>query len=212
MQVLVTGVHGGIGSAISNTLKGRGDQILGVGREDADLSKLEGVEALATQSSISAPFEWIVCSHGFIDSPNDFLEQDPALIRQTFEINTLSCIYITQLLFRQLKPGGGIIYISSTSGLWGNGNWPVYSASKGAVNIFAQAMARKYRDFNFIVVCPGPTTTPMLEKSAGKEATGQDPHYVAEVIAAITAKQSEYRSGDVLSVRNGEAKIVSRIE
>jgi len=67
-----------------------------------------------------------------------------------------------------IKAGGGsIVNIASVYGLIGNGDFPPYHASKGAVIAITRNDATIYAKYNIRVnaVCPGATWTKMVEEA-----------------------------------------------
>lgn len=195
-SILLTGANGGIGKAISELLKRNSHQVEDVGRARADLASYAATQRLVEEvTSNGTQFDWLVFVHGVIN------EED---VETTFRVNTFSLVYLTKLFLPHLKPRGGIIYISSTAGLFPNGNYPVYSASKAAVNALAKAFAHRYTEFSFVSVCPGPTNTPMREKIAGDAAKQQSPEVVAKAISDIISGRMSCQSGDIIVVRDGK--------
>lgn len=133
--------------------------------------------------------DWLIFAQGIINESS---------IEQTFEVNTNLCISLTKRLIRNIKRG--VIYISSTSGIRGNTRFPIYSASKAAVNSYAQTMARSYADIQFYALCPGPTNTKMWQ-SLGLAGEAQEPSEVARAVKEIM--DGKYKSGDIITVRDG---------
>ncbi len=210
--VLLTGARGGIGSAIFRSLTDDGYEVVAIDRDNTDLSSYEDVKKLQQIFSAEGKmFDAIVCAHGFIDSKTEAEEQVPEMIRKNFEINTLSLFYISSLFLPSLVPGGAMIFISSTSGLQANGRFLAYSASKAAVNSLAQGLARNKPEYAFFSLCPGPTNTQMRERIAGDAAQMQSPEAVAKVALDLVNQNGEYKSGDIISVRDGVTAIVGRI-
>jgi len=224
--ILVTGASGGIGSAIMEALSALPHiQIIAVDKENraqtgggiifenADISSHQPIEKLRDKTTKQFPkIDWLVASHGFIDTETNLEKERHEDIEATFSINTLSVIYLTQLFLPHFKADGGIIALSSTAGLKGNGRYAAYSASKAAVNNFMQAMARNRPELNFITICPGPTSTPMREKIAGDAATKQNPSAIAQTVLGIVLGKTDYKSGDIIVVRDGQEELVSRLD
>lgn len=204
MRVLITGATGGIGSAIQGILKNAGHTVIPVDRNEYDLTSPEAIQKL---SSNVGQIEAIVCAHGYIDSVGSLSAQSIEAIQKTFEVNTLSIAYLA----RQF-PDVDMIVLSSTAALHPNGKYPTYSASKAAVNVLMQNMARHTPKHRYITVCPGATNTKMREKIAHDAAQHQHPSVIADVVSKALHRDSEYRSGDILSVRDGVTEIVSRID
>ena len=138
-------------------------------------------------------------------------KQRPEDILTTFQVNVLSVIHLCQLFLKHMRDGGGIICVSSTAGLEANGRYAAYSASKAAVNNFMQGLARNRPALTFFTVCAGPTRTAMLEKIGGDLAGGQDVSAVTDVMLRIMARPAEYKSGDLIVVRDGQVTLGGRL-
>lgn len=134
--------------------------------------------------------DWLICAHGFIGEEN---------IEETFTANVMSCIKYTETFLPTLKQG--VIYISSTAALGGNSKYPVYSASKAALNIYAKSMQKAHPALQFYALCPGPTNTKMWQ-SLGLSGTPQEPVEVAKAVQRIMA--GEFKGHVVITVRNGK--------
>lgn len=181
-------------------------------RKTADLSsfaEISGLEASIARSNID--LDWLVFVHGFIDSETEVEKQRPEDIATTFQVNVLSVIHLCQLFLKHMSKGGGIICVSSTAGLAANGRYAAYSASKAAVNNFMQGLARNRPALSFFTVCAGPTRTAMLEKIGGDPASAQDVNAVKDVMLRIMARHGDYKSGDIIVVRDGRETIEGRL-
>lgn len=210
--ILLTGADGGIGSAISATLKADGYEVVEVTRKDADISSFDEVEKLQEKfSSEGRVFDWVICAHGFIDGITEPEGQLPEMIQKNFEVNTFSLFYISKLFLPMLAQKGGMIFISSTSGLQANGRFLAYSASKAATNSLVQGLAKNKPEFSFYSVCPGPTNTDMRERIAGDAAKMQSPDVIARTALKLIEQEGGYKSGDIISVRDEKEEIVARI-
>ncbi len=209
--ILLTGAQGGIGSVAKAAFEATGARVLEVDRKDADISSYADIKTLARKTSEHAPLDWLVLAHGYIGAETDFLKQSPEEIRTTFDTNTLSPIFLTQLLLPHLRPGGGVIFISSSAGLTANGRTAAYSASKAAINSFMQALARNMPEQKFFAVCPGPTNTPMRERIAHDADKQQNPGVVVAVLADLVNGNGAYKSGDIILVKNGETSVAARL-
>ncbi len=207
--VFLTGAGGGIGSATVVALGAGGARVIGVNRRDADLSVYKDILELTDRTAQEhGLLDWVVYAHGFIDAETDITKQREEDIAATFNINTLSVVYLTKLLLPRVRRG--FVFISSTAGLSPSGLYAAYSASKAAVNAFVQALAKNRSDLIFIAVCPGPTNTPMRQKIDADAASTQTPEVIANVIADIIVGSSLYKSGDVIVVRDGRASLQGR--
>src|SRR3989344_7629246 len=206
--VFVTGADGGIGSAAVAALKERGAHAIGFVRVDADLSSPDEIGRLANRAlKEHGRADWAVYAHGFLDAETGLGKQREEDIAATFDINTLSIIYLTRHLLPHLQRGS--IFVSSTAGLSPNGQYAAYSASKAAVNAFAEAIAKTRPDLISIALCPGPTNTAMRRKIDPNAVSAQSPEIVAEAIADIVMGVSPYKNGDTVVVRSGEISLHS---
>ncbi|MBY0472765.1 SDR family oxidoreductase [Patescibacteria group bacterium] len=210
--VLLTGAGGGIGSAIASSMTGDGYEVVTIDRNDADLSSYEDIQKLAEKFSAEGKtFDWVVCAHGFIDGVTEPEQQDPEMIVKNFEVNTFSLFYISKLFLPLLTEDGGMIFISSTSGIQANGRFLAYSASKAAVNSLAQGLARNKPEHQFFSLCPGPTNTSMRERIAGDATKMQSPDVIAKTVLDLINQNGDFKSGDIISVRDEQVAIVSKI-
>jgi NAD(P)-dependent dehydrogenase (short-subunit alcohol dehydrogenase family) len=229
---LITGARGGIGSAVIRALLARDDyrivaatqpdtisdsqvQIKDAGKliqKAVDLSSYDEIAKLGEWiSEEKLDFDWLIFAHGFIDDETVLESQRPDDILMTFQLNVLSVVYLCQLLLKHVKKGGGIICVSSTAALSANGHYAAYSASKAAVNNFVQALARNRPDRSIFAVCPGPTKTQMLEKIGGDSNTAQNPTAVSDAVTQIMSQPAEYKSGDIIVVRDGHITLAGRL-
>lgn len=132
--------------------------------------------------------DWLICAHGVLDEKR---------LLPTFLVNAVWPITLTN----NSKISQGIIYISSTAALGGNSKYPVYSASKAALNIYAKSMQKAHPALQFYALCPGPTKTKMWDK-LGLSGTPQEPVEVAKAVQRIMA--GEFKGHVVITVRNGK--------
>jgi short-subunit dehydrogenase len=230
--ILVTGAYGGIGAAITRMLAQENSYVIAVGLDKDRLEALQHElssekcsafianlalhkDTVSLKRGVLSEFEsidWVINSVGFADTNLDFETQSAETIEQTFRVNTFSSIFLTQQFVNHIAPKGGFVHISSMAGINANGRFAVYSASKAAVNNFVQAMARRYPDVFSLVLCPGPTNTSMRERIAKDATEHQNPEVIAETIRRIVCGESDYRSGDIVTILDGIESIHSRVK
>lgn len=151
-----------------------------------NLERYHEVTCIDAYEQPTEQYDWMICAHGVINE-EDALE--------TFVANTISNINLTEGVRAER-----IIFISSTSALKGNDRFPIYSASKAALNMYAKSVSGKREVY---ILCPGPTDTP-LWRNLGLQGTPQSPKSVADAVSRIMNSAGMYRSGDIITVRNGE--------
>lgn len=130
-------------------------------------------------------FDWLICAHGILNEEH---------IVETFLANTISNIHLAQTINTK-----NIIFISSTAGINGNDKYPIYSASKAALNMYCKAIADKV---NCYALCPGPTDTPLI---AHLDIKKQSPVEVAKAVERIM--EGKYESGDIITIRDGQISV-----
>jgi short-subunit dehydrogenase len=216
---VITGAGGDIGRALVDAFAVRGDSIIAVVKDEAsaaalesfsakypgkvrvehaDLSSKDEVARLAGRLTAQAPIRWLVHCAGLI--ARDGEEES---IEQSFVVNTFAPIELSLALKGSITPDGGVLFISSTAGIWGSPVSPIYSASKSALQGFAFALQKILGgDRRSIVVAPGPTNTKMRESIAHDAAKHQSPETLARLILEILDTPDE-RDQKLFVVRNG---------
>jgi len=147
--------------------------------------------------------------------PKTFEETTLEELDRVIDINVRGTLVATQAALKHMKSGGRIIMIGSAAGerVIVPGLVP-YSATKGAVKIFTQALSREVGSRGITVnnVQPGPIDTD-LNPAAGdwavpqKAATALDRYGHVEEVAALVAfvagPESSYITGSNLTVDGG---------
>ncbi|GGG94009.1 3-oxoacyl-ACP reductase [Silvibacterium dinghuense] len=234
---LVTGASRGIGAAIAKRLAADGaDVVITYARDaaaaDSVVKAIEaaGRKALAIKAdaadaaAVMAAVEQAAKAFGHIDIlvnnagtaiPKPFVETTLEEIDQVFGINVRGVLVATQTALKHMPDGGRIITIGScvgervlTPGL------TAYSATKGAVKMFTQGLAREVgaRKITVNNVQPGPIDTdlnpaagdwaePQLAVTALKRYGHVDE--VAALVAFVASPESSYITGANLTVDGG---------
>jgi NAD(P)-dependent dehydrogenase (short-subunit alcohol dehydrogenase family) len=93
------------------------------------------------------------------------LRSDPAIVRQTFEANTLGPMMVAQALIPLMHGNGRVVNVSSGMGQLDEmeGGFPGYRLSKAALNALTRILAQELKDTGVKVnsVCPGWVRTDM---------------------------------------------------
>jgi 3-oxoacyl-[acyl-carrier protein] reductase len=234
---LVTGGSRGIGAAIAKRLAADGAVVaITYARDAASASsvvtaiqnangKAIAIQADATDSeAVRSAVDTSVAKLGKLDIlvnnagtaiPKPFLETTLAEMEQVIAINLRGVFVTTQAALGQMNDNGRIIMIGScvgernlTPGL------AAYSATKGAVKMFAQSLSREVgaRGITVNNVQPGPIDTD-LNPAAGDWATPQIAvtalkryglvEEVAALVAFVAGPESSYITGANLTVDGG---------
>jgi NAD(P)-dependent dehydrogenase (short-subunit alcohol dehydrogenase family) len=185
-SVIVTGASSGIGAAVARALGAVGASVLLAGRdeprlgEQAQLVEKAGGKATVAQADLEDPeaaaglvdraLEAYGSLHGIVQTASLF---DPRPLSETtidsielqFRTNVTAPLAITQRAVPHLESGSSIVFVSSTTGTVGFPGCAAYSATKGAVESVARALAVELapNGIRVNVVVPGYVRTPMLQ-------------------------------------------------
>jgi 3-oxoacyl-[acyl-carrier protein] reductase len=234
---LVTGGSRGIGAAIAKRLAANGASVAvtyskGAEAAAALVQAIFGADgkAIAIQAdaadadAVRNAVERTVTTFGRLDVlvnnagtviPTPVEETTLADFDRIFAINVRGVFVATQAALKHLKAGGRIIMIGSCLGerVFMPGMAP-YAATKGAVKMFTQGLARELgaRGITVNNVQPGPIDTD-LNPASGEWAAGQkaavplDRYGKADEVAALVAfvagPESSYINGANLTVDGG---------
>jgi len=234
---LVTGGSRGIGAAIAKRLAADGANVALTYTKGADAAKSvvkeierAGGTAIAIQADAAdadastAAVDKTVAAFGRLDVlvnnagtaiPKRFEETTLEELDRLIDVNVRGTLVVTQAALKHMKDGGRIIMIGSSVGerVLVPGLVP-YSATKGAVKMFSQGLAREVGSRGITVnnVQPGPIDTD-LNPAAGewavpqKAATALDRYGQVEEVAALVAfvagPEASYITGANLTVDGG---------
>jgi 3-oxoacyl-[acyl-carrier protein] reductase len=234
---LVTGGSRGIGAAIAKRLAADGATVAITYTKGADAAasvveaiKRSGGKAIALRADATAPdqvqpaIDKTVAALGKLDVfvnnagtaiPKKFEETTIEELDRMIDINLRGAFVATQAALKHMNEGGRIILIGScvgermmTPGL------VAYAATKGAIKMFAQGLAREVGDRGVTVnnIQPGPIDTD-LNPASGDWAAPQKAltalnRYgsvddVAALVAFVAGPEAAYITGASLTVDGG---------
>lgn len=183
MNVLVTGGGSGIGRAVAEAVLAEGGSVVVVGRREAPLQELSAAHpdrchALALDICDEQSREGL-CQRaaalllgldGVVHSAGEVVHEMPGAItdvalRIQLEVNLIAPLRLSEEALTVLKPGGSIVFISSTLAQRPLATSAVYSAAKAGVGAAMKslALAGAPRGIRVNAVLPGVVDTAMLQ-------------------------------------------------
>ena len=216
---IVVGNGPGIGEAIVNTLSEEGWQVVGIGRNECDLSDLGAVADLADRlrgehikidALIHAAGIWHDEEEAFVN--RDMEDYDPGWIAATMNVGVTSFMILTARLLPNMARDGAVIGISamfeeSTRDSRAASGWLPYYTSKRAMEDFIVGLGQDYPSGPRVYgIAPGDTATPAMEKFFPDAAQAAQPaHSVALLAQHLLKGDSPYQIGDIVAVKSKTA-------
>ncbi len=187
-KILVTGASSGIGEAIARELSDRGYDLIVVARNRERLDALAeelGAEAIgADLTSDRARARVVRAAQGVVGVVNnagqagfgDLIEHDLEQEEAIFRTNALALFDLTNRFARDLveRGEGSILNVGSITAFAPFPNNATYAATKAFVQSFSEALHEELSGtgVSCTVVSPGPTRTPIWERSDGSGLEG----------------------------------------
>jgi NAD(P)-dependent dehydrogenase (short-subunit alcohol dehydrogenase family) len=208
------------GEALVAELKAKGHR---AAFAKADVSSKAEVEAaVASVNAALGPVN-VLFNHAGTIVIKPFLETEEADWDFLFDVNVKSMYLMTRAVLPQMLAAGGgsIVCTSSISAVYATPNEVLYDATKGAVHMFARAIAVEFRDkgIRCNAVCPGFIQTPHGNREVeGLMKLGVDvsdaaiaaaqgrmgkPEDVARAALYLASDDAEFVNGAQLFVDNG---------
>lgn len=135
-----------------------------------------------------------------------------------FNLNVRSYFYMAKLVLPYMmeQHSGSIINISSVSSVTGSPKKTVYSATKGAVNMFTESVCCEYAKYNIRcnAISPGMTYTGLMERGSMADKVsvsvvpmgrGAEPEEIAYAALFLASDECTYINGINMLVDGGQA-------
>lgn len=218
--ILITGASSGIGKACSDLLPSRGWTVIGASRRGAQGTDHQGIVMdVDDDQSVSAGVSQVLAEHGQIDAVlacagwglAGAAEQTPiAEAKAQFETNFWGAVRVTQAVLPVFRRGGGgrVMLMSSIGGVLGIPFQAFYSASKFALEGYAESLAYEVSPFKIHVTLiePGNFKTDFTQSRQMVPIPGDDPYRGVREKAIEVMERDETQGADPLDV----AKVVAR--
>jgi NAD(P)-dependent dehydrogenase (short-subunit alcohol dehydrogenase family) len=223
---IVTGAASGIGAATARVLAREGAKLVLTDLDDtAGLALAEEVGGIYVHHDVADEADWpgvvataekrfgrldILVANAGIAIMGPAIDMSLADWRRQMAINVdgvfLSVKYCIPAM-RRAGHGGSIVMLSSVAGLRGSAGLAGYSASKGAVRLFAKSIALECAQAGDAIrvnsVHPGIIATPIWTKMPGRANAPLDPERIADLTVPLG------KAGQAEEIANGILFLVS---
>jgi NAD(P)-dependent dehydrogenase (short-subunit alcohol dehydrogenase family) len=200
MVVLITGASSGIGLAMANHLSKIGFTVYGGSRTAPESDKFHVLKLDVTNDeSVSKAVESIVKKEGRIDvlinnagiGSAGAIEKTPIPdIRKSFDVNFYGVVRMTQAVLPYMRKHqfGRIINMSTLGSVIGLPYRSFYSASKGAMDLFTEALRLEVAKYGILScsIHPGEVRTQIAEHRV--ISTGKDDETYGPTITKVFEK------------------------
>ncbi len=187
-----------------------------------DVTSSSEVKGLIADTIANGSIEVLVNCAGW-DEFMRFVHSDEDFWDRIIDLNYKGVLRTTHAVLPHMMQAryGRIINISSDAGRVGSSLEAVYSGTKGGVIAFTKTIAREVARAGITAncVCPGPTATPLLDEIADASDDGEKvlgameravpmkrlgtPEDIANAVAFLAKPESEFITGQTLSVSGG---------
>lgn len=213
--LFITGGHGEIGEAIANVFSKNDYSVIAPHSRELDCSSNDSIDAYFKNFSSTPLTAFVHCAG--INHPKLFMEVRPDTILRTFQINTLSFLYITQHLNKHFENDQSrLVAVSSIYGTISRSKRLEYSTSKHGLNGMVQSLALELAQRNILVnsVSPGFIETRLTHKNNTPEVIASlvadvplkklgRPEYVADLIYFLCSEKNSFITGQDIIIDGG---------
>lgn len=212
--VLLADINQEAGEAVAAGLRAQGH---GAEFFRVDITDAQSIEAFRKAALAKRSLVDIVANVAGWGRTEPFVENSPEFWKKLIDLNFLGTVMVTRAFLDGMmeRRSGRVVTVASDAGRVGSLGETVYSGTKGGVIAFTKALAREMARYDVTVncVCPGPTDTPLMAavpdkiKEAFARATPMrrlaQPSEIADAILFFAGPQSQFVTGQVLSVSGG---------
>jgi len=209
-KLLVTGISGGIGSAIATLFRENNWYVIGIDMRkpdsdeyfdefyNVDLSKEAGIREFCDLLSKKHEVLDAIINNAATQISKSIVDLSVEDWDKTFDVNVKAPFLLVKLLFPLLRKSGlsSIVNVSSVHSIATSENISAYAASKGALTVLTRAMALEFAKCGIRVnaVLPGAVDTQMLREGLSRGHLKND--NIEEKMKELSARHPLLRVGD----------------
>jgi len=198
---LVCGAGGKLGSAVVETLRSRGDDVVAPSRADVDLADPDAVDAF--WDGLERTPRWVVNTAGGYRR-GSVADAEPDAVREALALNLDTVWWTARAAARRLEAGGAIVHVAGRTAFERGADAAAYSVAKAGVVRLTQVLALELREkrVRANVVVPGVIDTPANRASLSAQAleTAVAPPEIAAAIAFLCSDDAAAVTGAVVPV------------
>lgn len=213
-RVLLADINDEAGEAVAGALQAQGCD---AEYFHVDITDAKSIDAWRTAALANGGKVDIVANVAGWGRTEPFVENKPEFWKKLIDLNFLGTVMVTRAFVEDMmqRRSGRIVCVASDAGRVGSLGETVYSGTKGGVIAFTKALAREMARYDVTAncVCPGPTDTPLMAavpdkiRDAFARVTPMRrlarPSEIADAILFFAGPQSDFVTGQVLSVSGG---------
>ncbi|PTX57445.1 short-subunit dehydrogenase [Litoreibacter ponti] len=198
-QVLIIGASGGIGSALAEAARARGDDVTGLSRSRDGLDVTDETSIERAFKTLPGPFDLIICATGALvingHEPEKMVKALRAeALTQQFRVNAMGPALVLKHAIPLMPKDTPATFaaLSARVGSIGDnqiGGWHSYRAAKAALNQLIHGAAielkRTHKQATCVCLHPGTVETPFTAEYAGRHKTTPAPEAARNLLSVL---------------------------